>query len=68
MYLQVMIFFNNRLFRGNRCSKLDSGAFDAFWSPNMEPLAKLDSNIKGISNILKSLSYMTVCSAIWQFI
>ena len=51
-----MIYFNNRLFRGNRCSKLDSGAFDAFWSPNMDPLAKLEINIKGTTNILKSLS------------
>ena len=44
---QVMIYFNNRLYRGNRCSKLDSGAFNAFWSPNMDPIAKLEINIKG---------------------
>ena len=48
MLFQVCVYFNNRLYRGNRCSKLDSGSFDAFWSPNLEPLAKLEINIKGI--------------------
>lgn len=35
---EVGLFFNNRLFRGNRTTKADSTGFNAFESPNCEPL------------------------------
>ncbi|XP_063954486.1 L-asparaginase-like [Lytechinus pictus] len=35
---EVGLFFNNKLFRGNRCSKKSSESFDAFISPNFPPL------------------------------
>lgn len=37
---EVCIYFNNQLFRGNRCSKLQADLFDAFSSPNYPPLVK----------------------------
>eukprot|EP00924_Labyrinthula_sp_SR-Ha-C_P003770 maker-scaffold_3-snap-gene-4.42-mRNA-1 protein AED:0.03 eAED:0.03 QI:184/1/1/1/1/1/5/396/380 len=36
---EVMLFFHNRLFRGNRAVKVKSNAMDAFDSPNLPPLA-----------------------------
>jgi lysophospholipase len=39
---EVVIFFGNRLFRGNRCCKENSLQLAAFNSPNMEPLARFD--------------------------
>ena len=42
-----MVYFHNKLLRGNRCVKADSGAFDAFHSPNLPPLAELEIKIKG---------------------
>lgn len=35
---EVSLFFNNKLLRGNRSRKLDADGFDAFHSPNFEPL------------------------------
>lgn len=49
--LQVAILFDNVLLRGNRTTKVDSGAFDAFASPNMSCLAKIEINIKGIERV-----------------
>ncbi len=36
---EVCIFFNDRLVRGNRATKIDSSAIGAFDSPNIAPLA-----------------------------
>ena len=47
LYFQVAIYFNNKLMRGNRTTKVDSGAFDAFNSPNLTPLARLEIDIIG---------------------
>ena len=33
--------------RGNRTTKVDCGAFDAFNSPNLTPLARLEIDIIG---------------------
>lgn len=38
---EVCVFFNSRLFRGNRTIKVSSGSLDAFNSPNAAPLAKM---------------------------
>ncbi|KAF7634734.1 hypothetical protein Mgra_00005882 [Meloidogyne graminicola] len=42
---EVCVLFNNRLFRGNRCTKIDNRGLEAFDSPNMAPLATLDISI-----------------------
>ena len=34
-------YFNSKLFRGNRTTKISANAFDAFGSPNMPPLASI---------------------------
>ena len=38
---EVCVFFHNKLFRGNRCTKMDAGDLSAFDSPNVPPLVKL---------------------------
>ncbi|KAK0045164.1 L-asparaginase [Biomphalaria pfeifferi] len=43
---EVMICFHNKLYRGNRCVKVDSRNFEAYESPNFEPLAILGVDIK----------------------
>lgn len=43
---EVAIFFNSRLFRGNRATKADSSSFGAFTSPNCPPLAEAGINIR----------------------
>ncbi|XP_035826944.1 L-asparaginase [Aplysia californica] len=43
---EVLICFNEKVFRGNRCIKSDSGSFSAFSSPNMPPLVTLEIEIK----------------------
>nr|CAD2142000.1 unnamed protein product [Meloidogyne enterolobii] len=42
---EVCVLFNNRLFRGNRCTKIDNRGLEAFDSPNMAPLATMDISI-----------------------
>ena len=37
---EVCIYFNNQLFRGNRCEKFTSSRFDAFHSLSFPPLAE----------------------------
>ncbi|KHN94623.1 L-asparaginase [Metarhizium album ARSEF 1941] len=39
---EVGLFFHHKLYRGNRTTKVSSAAFEAFASPNCEPLAKVD--------------------------
>lgn len=43
---EVAIFFNSRLFRGNRTTKTDSSSFGAFSSPNYPPLAEAGISIR----------------------
>ncbi|KAG2388491.1 hypothetical protein C9374_000655 [Naegleria lovaniensis] len=38
---EVCVFFHNKLFRGNRCTKMDAGDLSAFDSPNIAPIVKL---------------------------
>lgn len=42
---EVCIFFNNKLFRGNRCKKIDASSFDAFVSPNFPLLGEVGTDI-----------------------
>jgi 60kDa lysophospholipase len=41
MIPEVCLYFNSKLFRGNRTTKISANAFDAFGSPNMPPLASI---------------------------
>jgi L-asparaginase len=42
---EVCVYFNNKLFRGNRSKKVDANSFDAFASPNFPPLAEVGAEI-----------------------
>uniref|UniRef100_A0A183DGV0 asparaginase n=1 Tax=Gongylonema pulchrum TaxID=637853 RepID=A0A183DGV0_9BILA len=43
---EVTVYFNSKLFRGNRTTKVDNSALEAFDSPNMHPIAHMDVDIK----------------------
>jgi lysophospholipase len=43
MIPEVCLFFDSKLFRGNRATKISAEDFDAFGSPNMPPLATVSS-------------------------
>jgi len=43
---EVCVFFENKLFRGNRVSKINAQNFQAFISGNYPPLAEIGVNIK----------------------
>ena len=42
---EVSLYFNNKLFRGNRTTKVDATHLSAFDSPNYPPLAEIGINI-----------------------
>jgi len=42
---EVTIYFHNKLFRGNRTTKMNSASFEAFQSPNLPPLASVGIDI-----------------------
>jgi len=42
---EVCIYFNNKLFRGNRSKKLDANSFAAFASPNFPALGKVGTDV-----------------------
>lgn len=44
MIPEVCLFFNYKLFRGNRATKVSASDFAAFASPNLPPLAVIDSS------------------------
>lgn len=44
MIPEVCLFFNYKLFRGNRATKVSASSFDAFASPNFPPLATITSS------------------------
>lgn len=43
---EVGLFFNNRLYRGNRATKADADGFNAFDSPNYPPLVEAGIHIE----------------------
>ena len=43
---EVALFFNNRLYRGNRTTKAHADGFDAFASPNLAPLLEAGIHIR----------------------
>lgn len=42
---EVCIYFNNKLFRGNRTKKMDANSFAAFASPNFPVLGKVATDV-----------------------
>ncbi|XP_020775289.2 60 kDa lysophospholipase isoform X3 [Boleophthalmus pectinirostris] len=42
---EVGLYFHNKLYRGNRATKVDTGSFNAFSSPNLAPLASAEVDI-----------------------
>ncbi len=49
---EVCLFFNNRLLRGNRSTKVNAGSFDAFDSPNFPPLGTTGIDIEINTSLL----------------
>jgi L-asparaginase len=43
---EVTVCFNDRLLRGNRCTKASTNVFEGFVSPDYPPLAELQESIK----------------------
>uniref|UniRef100_A0A8V0YWN8 asparaginase n=1 Tax=Gallus gallus TaxID=9031 RepID=A0A8V0YWN8_CHICK len=52
---EVCLYFYNKLYRGNRVTKVDAGSFNAFSSPNLPPLANAEVDI--------TINWETVCRA-----
>ena len=50
---EVCIFFNSKLLRGNRSTKVSSEDFSAFRSPNCPPLAEAGISIRYNDNIIR---------------
>ncbi len=48
---EVSLFFNNKLFRGNRTTKAHANGFNAFVSPNLSPLLEVGIHIRRINGI-----------------
>lgn len=49
---EVCIFFNLKLYRGNRTKKIDSWGIDAFGSPNFPPLALMGTQVNVRSDLV----------------
>jgi L-asparaginase len=49
---EVCIYFDNKLLRGNRTTKISAEHFDAFASPNYPPLAEVGLHIRFNSNVI----------------
>ena len=55
---EVCLFFNNKLFRGNRSVKINAVEFNAFDSPNLNPLATVGINISKNSKLNCLIIYL----------
>ena len=53
MVPEVAIYFDSKLIRGNRATKVNSTAFDAFRSPNLPPLAEAGINIRYNTHLIR---------------
>ena len=49
---EVTLFFNNKLMRGNRSTKSHADGFNAFTSPNLNPLLEAGINIQISNNVV----------------
>jgi L-asparaginase len=50
---EVCIYFDNKLTRGNRTTKMSAEHFDAFDSPNYPPLAEVGLHLKYFKNLIR---------------
>ena len=50
---EVCIYFDNKLTRGNRTTKMNAEHFDAFSSPNYPPLAEVGLHLKYFHNLIR---------------
>lgn len=50
---EVCIYFDNKLTRGNRTTKLNAEHFDAFDSPNFHPLAEVGLHLKYSRDLIR---------------
>jgi L-asparaginase len=50
---EVCIYFDNKLTRGNRTTKMSAEHFDAFSSPNYPPLAEAGLHLKYFNNLIR---------------
>jgi L-asparaginase len=50
---EVCIFFDNKLTRGNRTTKMSAEHFDAFDSPNYHPLAEVGLHLKYFRDLIR---------------
>ena len=50
---EVCIYFDNKLTRGNRTTKMNAEHFDAFSSPNYPPLAEVGLHLKYFNNLIR---------------
>ncbi len=60
---EVTLFFNNRLYRGNRTTKAHADGFDAFASPNLPPLLEAGIHIRRL-NTPPALTATANCACI----
>lgn len=63
---EIAICFNDHLFRGNRCTKMSIGDFDAFSSPNFPPLAQIGININFSDNVRRDINESASCSPLFD--
>ena len=49
---EVCIYFDNKLTRGNRTTKMSAEHFDAFYSPNYHPLAEVGLHLKYFNQLI----------------
>jgi L-asparaginase len=49
---EVCIYFDNKLTRGNRTTKMSAEHFDAFYSPNYPPLAEVGLHLRYFRNLI----------------
>ena len=50
---EVCIYFDNKLTRGNRTTKMSAEHFDAFSSPNYPPLAEVGLHLRYFNNLIR---------------
>lgn len=50
---EVVVVFNDKMHRGNRCTKFSTDDFEGFDSPNLPPLASLEGEIQVNTSLLR---------------
>lgn len=63
---EIAICFNDYLFRGNRSTKMSIGDFDAFSSPNFQPLAQIGIKIDFSKYVRRDVAEETTCSPLFD--